>query len=158
NLLRKGLNRKRVAISLIAIVLGSLIVLWGLYGFHYSGAPSGEEAFNRPLSLKVDELLSPFSRAVLNLLTARHVFPRPLLWVLADTLRAGIEGRENRILFLGRLFQDRGPASYYSAVILAKVPLGLLVLSLVGLTLLLLHRVPQAWQLPGMALFLLTVC
>jgi tetratricopeptide (TPR) repeat protein len=156
-IVHEGLNRRQVAISLTAILLGSLIVLWGLYGFRYSETPSGVEAFNRPLTLKVADLHSPLSRGVIGLLTAGHVFPRAYVWGLADTIRAGVEGRENRIFFLGRLYPNRGPASYYSAVIGSKVPLGLFVLSLVGIALVLLRRAPQAWQLPGMALFALAV-
>ena len=38
---------------------------------------------------------------------------RAYLWGFADTIRAGMEGRENPQLFFGRLYNYRGPRYFF---------------------------------------------
>jgi hypothetical protein len=148
-------SRMRMLIVTLIIVLGPLAVLWGLYGFRYTETASGEEAFNRPLALKMEDVRSPVARRALHGLAGAHLLPRSYVWGLADTIRTGMEGRGIPVYFLGRTYRDRGPVYYFPTVIAAKLPLGLLLLALSGLVLLLMRRSPRSWRLPGLAIALL---
>jgi hypothetical protein len=148
-------KRRKAIIQLIAIGIGALIVLWALYDFRYTETPSGQEAFNRPLALKITDVRSNTSRMALQAMTNAHLAPRSYVWGLADTIRAGIEGRGIRIYFFGRTFRDRGPFYYFPTILAAKLPIGLLLLALAGLALLPLRILPGPWNFPAAALLLL---
>jgi 4-amino-4-deoxy-L-arabinose transferase-like glycosyltransferase len=150
-------SRRRSAIALLVIASGSLAVLWALYGFRYSETPGGEEAFNRPLTLKIEDVRSHVARSVLTAMATMHLTPRAYIWGLADTTRAGMEGRGIRVYFFGRTYRDRGPFYYFPAVIAAKVPIGILALALAGVALVMMRRTPQVWRLPLAALTLLAI-
>jgi hypothetical protein len=63
-----------------------------------------------------------------------NIVPRAYIWGLADTVRAGLEGRgDDEHLFFGEVVLGRAPLLYFPAVIISKIPLGLLLISLIAL-------------------------
>ncbi len=152
-----AMDRRRAAMALLIITFGSLAVLWALYGFRYSETASGREAFNRPLSLKIEDVRSPMARRILTSMSTIRLVPRSYIWGLADTTRAGMEGRGIRVYFFGRIYRDRGPFYYFPTVIGAKLPMGLLALAIAGLVLLAIRKIPQSSRLPALAAALLAV-
>jgi tetratricopeptide (TPR) repeat protein len=149
-------------VELCAVLGGAMLVLWASYLFHYSESPSGVESFNRPLVAKIHDVASPRYRAVLATMAATRVVPRAYLWGFADTIRAGIEGRESLQLFFGRVYHSRGPRYFFPAMIAVKVPIGLIALMVPGLLLFITRRIPPDWILPcgvvlAIAAFLLLV-
>jgi hypothetical protein len=156
-------SRSLKIVKLGAVLVGAMLVLWASYFFHYSQSPSGLESFNRPLSAKIDDVASPRYHAVLTAMAVTHVVPRAYLWGFADTVRAGMEGRDNPQLFLGKVYNFRAPKYFFPAMIVVKVPIGLLALLPLGLYLFLSRRIPSAWILPcwvvlgAAALFLLVL-
>ena len=151
----RAASRARTAAIAIGIILGAWLVLWSLYGFRYSETHSGEEAFNRPLALKIADIRSPIARGGLRLLAAGHLLPRSYIWGLADTIRAAFE-RGIPVNFFGRSYSPKDvPVYYFPVELVAKLPLGLLALAIAGLVLLLRRRVPFEWQVPLLGLILL---
>jgi hypothetical protein len=132
----RGLTRGRATAQALVVAVGAVALLWALYGFRFTETRTGEEAFNRPLSAKIDDLGSPGSRRVLAVMSASHVVPRAYTWGLADTVRAGMEGRRIPVNLFGRTYRDRGPFYFFPVVLAAKLPLGLLVLALAGIVIL----------------------
>ena len=109
-----------------------MLVLWASYLFQYSESPAAQESFNRPLVDKINDVASPTYHVVLATMATTHVVPRAYLWGFADTIRAGMEGREDPQLFFGRLYHYRGPRYFFPATIAIKVPIGLLVVLMIG--------------------------
>jgi hypothetical protein len=66
----RALTRTSTLVLTLAILLLALIVLSGLYGFRYTETKSGEEAFNRPLVVKIQDLRSRPAQAVLSAMVA----------------------------------------------------------------------------------------
>ncbi len=135
-------------VKLCAVLGGAMLILWASYFFRYSECPSGVESFNRPLADKINDVSSPHYRAVLATMAATRVAPRAYLWGFADTIRAGIEGRESLQLFFSRVYHSRGPRYFFPAMIAIKVPIGLIALMLLGLFLFVTRRIPPDWILP----------
>ena len=139
---------KRVAAA-VAVPVGGLIILWGFYGFHYyETRGSAEETFNRTLADKIIDVRSPVYRAGLNAITATHVFPRAYIWGLADTIRAGAEGRAIPVRAFGKFYYAKAPFYFFPGIVAVKLPLGLLILSIAGFGLLLFHKVPIEFYMP----------
>jgi len=138
----------QVAGLVVAATL-SLAVLWGAYGFRFHESRLRDanghfvETFNRPLDAKIADLHSPALRRVLTVANELHVVPRAYLWGLADTLRAGVEGRPIWINVFGHSYQGKAPAWVPFAFLLVKLPLGFIALSAAGLAALLLRRLPR---------------
>jgi tetratricopeptide (TPR) repeat protein len=135
-------------VKLCAVLGGAMVVLWASYLFRYSESPSGLESFNRPLVEKINDVASPRYHAVLTVMAATYAVPRAYLWGFADTIHAGMEGREDPQLFFGRLYNYRGPRYFFPAMIAIKVPIGLLAVLILGLFLFLTGRIPTHWILP----------
>jgi len=135
-------------VQLGAVLGGAMLILWASYSFRYSESPSRVESFNRPLVEKINDVSSPRYHAVLAIMAATHVVPRAYLWGFADTIRAGLEGRESLQLFFGRVYRSRGPRYFFPAMIAVKVPIGLIALLLLGLFLFVTRRIPPDWMLP----------
>ena len=131
-----------------AVLGGAMVVLWFSYFFRCSETPNGVESFNRPLAEKINDVSSLRYHAVLAAMAATHVVPRAYLWGFADTIRAGLEGRESLQLFFGRVYHSRGPRYFFPAMIAVKVPIGLIALMLLGLFLFITRRIPRDWILP----------
>lgn len=134
-------SRARRIGMLAAVLLGAVLVLWSLYGFRFNESREGIDLFNRPLAAKIDDLKSPLYRNTLHILAEGHLLPRAYLWGLADTIRAGIEGRGTPIWFYGRDYGTKTPFYFFPGVMLAKLPLGLLALIIAGAWLLLRRNV-----------------
>jgi hypothetical protein len=80
-----------------------------------------------------------------------HLAPRAYIWGLADTLCAGIEGRDFEIHVFGRIYESRPPAWVPLAYLLIKIPLGIAALVLTGLILLLQGALPRRSRGPLLA-------
>ena len=118
----------------VAGVIGWMF-LWLLYGAHFHASRDGTDGFNVPMSQKVGGLGSG-AKAVITLADRWHLLPRPYLWGLADTIRTGVEGRENQHLFYGKWLTGHPPVYFWPGLAVSKIPLGLLAFSLLGLILL----------------------
>ncbi|MGB6496915.1 MAG: hypothetical protein WA853_08350 [Candidatus Acidiferrum sp.] len=135
-------------VKLCGVLGGAMLVLWASYFFRYSETPNGIESFNRPLVEKINDISSLRYHAVLAAMATTRVVPRAYLWGFADTIRAGIEGRESPQLFFGRVYHYRGPRYFFPAMIAVKVPIGLIALMVLGLFLFITRRLPPDWILP----------
>jgi len=131
--LRFGDSRFVRFAKLSGVLIATLIILWGFYLFRYAESNLGREVFNRPLSNKIADVHSPIYRSVLKGMVSTHVVPRAYIWGLADTIRAGLEGRVDSITAFGRPYLGTGPRYFFPAMIALKLPIGLSVLVLFGL-------------------------
>src|SRR5215470_5165259 len=77
-----------------------------------------------------------------------HVLPRAYIWGFADTIRGGVEGRAVSRLAFGRLYYAKVPKYFFPGVIAVKLPVGLSLLVLIGISLFLARRLPPEWMLP----------
>ena len=149
--------------KIAALICGAMLVLWAAYFFRYAETRSGQEAFNRPLQKKIDDVVSPKYRALLQAMHATRVVPRAYLWGFADTVHAGMEGRDTIQIILGKRYPFKGPRYFFPLIMAVKVPIGLTVVALLGLGLFLSRRVPEEWRFAGwcvlatMLLFLLVL-
>ncbi len=120
---------------LLAAALGAA-VLWAQYGFHFHAAADGRDAFNRPMAAKIADLTIGRWREGIGLADRWQLLPRPYLWGLSDTVRAGVEGRgASTLLLWGVRYEGRPPWFTWPSYVASKVPLGLLALALIGLLL-----------------------
>ncbi|HTS13107.1 MAG TPA: hypothetical protein VMH00_13410 [Candidatus Limnocylindrales bacterium] len=142
-------SRARKFGKIAAVLAGAMLVLWATYFFHYAEDPSGRESFNQTLSQKIADVQSPYYRGVLTLMNKTRIVPRAYVWGFADTIHAGLEGREKQQIFLGKHYSVRAPRYFFPVMIGAKLPIGLSVLVLLGLLLFLSRRVPGEWLLPS---------
>lgn len=111
----------------------ALATLWALYDFRFHAGADGRDDFNRPMADKVADLRVDHWRAALAFADAHRLAPRAYLWGLADTVRAGVEGRGQNLNFLwGTMHEGRAPWFTVPSFIVAKVPLPLLGLVLLG--------------------------
>jgi hypothetical protein len=131
-----------------AVLAGALVVLWSLYFFRFTESSERREMFNRPLADKIADLDSPVFRIALTTVEKTHVLPRAYIWGLADTIRAGVEGRFGTRVFFGRAYYDKGPKYFFPGVMAVKLPIGLSLLALTGLFLLIKRRTPEEWRVP----------
>jgi Dolichyl-phosphate-mannose-protein mannosyltransferase len=154
------------ALSLAAACALGVMVLWSTYSFHYRESPGLDaqgqpaETFNRPLTAKIGDLHSLTMRRALTIAQELHLVPRAYLWGLADTLRAGVEGRPIWINAFGHSYQGKAPWWIPFADLVVKLPPAFLLLAMYGIALLLLRRLPAEVALPlagfaGMAAFFL---
>jgi len=127
----------------VAVVLGALAVLWATYRFRYAESSASSEVFNRPLADKISDVRSPVYRAVLQGMCLTHIVPRAYIWGLADTVRAGLEGRVIPITAFGHAYMDRGPKYYFPAMVALKLPIGLSILILIGFFAFATRRAPS---------------
>jgi tetratricopeptide (TPR) repeat protein len=140
--------RWRKLLKVAAVAAGALAVLWGSYFFRYAEARTGHDAFNRPLADKISDVDTPMYHSVLAAMAATRVVPRAYLWGFADTIRAGMEGRPFPQLIFGRVYVRRGPKYFFPAMIALKLPIGVSILTLLGLALFFGRRLPADWNLP----------
>ena len=142
----------RVA-KVCGMLAGALAILWGMYFFQFHESHGASETFNRSLTNKIGDVSSAPYRFVLNALNATHLTPRAYLWGFADTVHAGLEGRASTRFAFGYVFYAKAPWYFFPGVIAAKLPLGLILLSIVGVGLFLVGRLPREWT-AAMATFL----
>jgi hypothetical protein len=153
--LRAGLRAAlpRLAQLLCAAAV-ALCLLWAHYHFRFAPRPDGSDGFNRAMADKIGDLHSPRLRGALTIADTYHFLPRAYLWGLADTLRAGIEGRGDIGVLLWGKFRPGPPGPWaWASFIIAKLPLALLVMALLGC--LALWRAPLSssarWALAAVA-------
>jgi len=132
--------------KLSAVVVGALIVLWGLYLFRFTESSTRGEVFNRPLADKIGDVESPAYRFALTKMASSHVVPRAYVWGFADTIRSGLEGRAFTLTAFGRSYFKTGPKYFFPGVIALKLPIGLDILVLIGLILFFARRLPSDWN------------
>ena len=135
-------------LKLCVVLAGAMTLLWASYLFRYSETPNGQESFNRPLADKINDVASPAYHAVLTMMAATHVVPRAYLWGFADTVHAGMEGRDRPQLFLGTAYSFKAPKYFFPVTIGVKLPIGLLALVLLGMALFITRRIPADWLFP----------
>jgi hypothetical protein len=135
--------------AVVAVAVGSLLILWSLYFFHFYETPGTvEETFNRPLEQKIEDVRSPVYRYALRTANAARLLPRSYVWGMADTIRAGVDGRAIPILAFGQLYYSRAPFYYFPGAIAAKLPIGLLLLTLLGAIIFGLRWTPPEYSVP----------
>lgn len=143
--------------SVAAVGFGALILLWAFYGFRYFESPlTADDQFNRSLAEKISDVKSPVYRTGLNAMANWYLAPRSYTWGLADTVRAGVEGRIGTPLVFGKLYYGSAPWFYFPGIVAVKVPLGLLLLSVVGLILVIAGIAPKEIRPPLIGLVLLS--
>jgi hypothetical protein len=112
----------------------ALAVLWGSYDFHFHAGADGSDDFNEAMADKVATLRIAHWRDGIGFADAHQLLPRPYLWGLADTVRAGVEGRGQALnLLWGTVYEGKAPWFTYPSYIVSKLPLGLLALTALGL-------------------------
>jgi hypothetical protein len=151
----RGIPRARASALVAAVFSGALVLLWAQYGFRFTETAAGVDAFNRPLTAKIDDVRTPALRATLQAMTQARVVPRAYIWGLADTVRAGLEGRRIPVNLFGRTYRDRAPFYFFPVVVAAKLPVGLLVLALAGIAVLAIGKAAPYGRAPAVALALL---
>ncbi len=145
-----------------AVLIGAVVVLWSFYLFRFSESPAtSEEQFNRSLAEKISDVNSPRYRTGLNIMARGHLFPRAYTWGMADTIRAGAEGRARSVFAFGRTYK-KAPFYFFPGVIAVKLPLGLLLLTAIGAVLLIVRKIPREFFAPlfgviGLAILFLIV-
>lgn len=120
--------------ALSVVVLLAVATLWAFYGFHFHAGADGSDDFNRAMATKLGDLRVERWRDLLTWLDRWQILPRSYIWGLADTVRAGVEGRgQNDHLLWGTTVSGAPPWYTWPSFIVAKVPLALLALAVVGL-------------------------
>ncbi|MGH9947566.1 MAG: phospholipid carrier-dependent glycosyltransferase [Pyrinomonadaceae bacterium] len=153
----KPLDRVKRLGAVAAVLIAAVIVLWSLYLFRFNeSSGTSEEQFNRPLATKISDLKTPVYRTGLNVMADLHLFPRAYIWGMADTIRAGAESGATSILFFGNLYYSRGPLYYFPAVIAAKLQLGLILLTAIGVGLWAARRIERDWDALLISVVILT--
>jgi hypothetical protein len=114
-------------------VLG-LALLWAQYGFHFHARSDGSDPFNMAMADKIAGLQVPRLRQAIEIADAAQLLPRSYLWGLADTVRAGVEGRgQSEHLVWGHIYSGSPPWFTWPSIVVSKLPLGLMAMSLLGL-------------------------
>jgi len=136
-------------LKLGAVLAGALAILWGFYFFRYPETRTGQDWFNRTLADKIRDVNTPFYHSVLEGMNATQIVPRAYLWGFADTVHAGMEGRLAPQLVFGRMYPRKGPKYFFPAMIAVKLPIGLSVLTVLGLTYFFARRLQVEWNFPA---------
>lgn len=120
----------------LAGLLG-IAVLWAQYGFQFHAGADGGDGFNRAMADKVADLNISHWREGIAFADRLRLLPRSYLWGLADTVRTGVEGRGiSQHLVWGREYEGHAPWFSWPAILASKVPLALMLLSLLGMLML----------------------
>lgn len=126
---------KRIGMGAAAAVL-SVAVLWSAYDFRFEADRDGVDRFNLPIAEKIGELRLAHWRSTIAFAERHRLLPESYLWGLADTVRTGVEGRSTGLFRIwGRIYEGSPPWFSWPAIIVSKMPLGLLLLSLIGVVL-----------------------
>lgn len=130
---RRPREAARRGLRLVTLAAVALAVLWLSYGSSFHAASDGTDPFNRPLPAKIDDLIDPSWQRLLHGADALRLVPRAYVWGLADTVRAGVEGRgQDEHYLFGRTWEGHPPWFFWLGIVAAKVPLPHLALALVG--------------------------
>ncbi|MEO7658609.1 MAG: tetratricopeptide repeat protein, partial [Pyrinomonadaceae bacterium] len=155
-----GVRLRRVGM-VAAVLIGAVVVLWSFYLFRYNESPAEGEQFNRTLAEKISDVNSPRYKAGLNMMADGYLFPRAYTWGMADTIRAGAEGRSRTVFAFGQTYQKE-PFYIFPGIIAVKLPLGLLLLTAIGAGLVIARKIPREFFTPlfgviGLAVLFLIV-
>jgi hypothetical protein len=143
-----GTRFKRFGL-VIAVIAGSIVLLWTFYLFQFYETPgTTDETFNRPLADKIADVRSPVFRGALNAANATRLLPRSYIWGMADTIRAGVDGRAIPILAFGEMYYSRAPFYYFPGAVAVKLPIGLLILTIIGIAVFAFRRSPAGSYVP----------
>ncbi|MEY4581776.1 MAG: hypothetical protein RL701_6479, partial [Pseudomonadota bacterium] len=181
---RSQLTSKQLSLraaALFGVLLGAYIGIWAGYAFRFredtpatahigwstadntrlaSAAASSAEVlhFNRALHDKFSDLRSETMPKVLEFAAHWQLLPRSYLWGLADTMRTGLDGRYETLYVFGHYIAgNRTPWYFFPAIMVAKLPLGVLALALLGVWMVLRKRMPKEWLGPLTAVVTLAV-
>ena len=128
-----GLARRATLQAVMVAVLG-LGTLWAMYGGHFHADAHGGDHFNRSMPDKVADLHIPAWRTLIGTADRLHLAPQSYLWGLADTVRAGVEGRgQTETRLWGTKYHGSPPWFTWPSIIAGKLPLALLAMSVLGL-------------------------
>ena len=144
-----GDSRVRRLLKICAVLAGAMAILWAFYLFRYTETSTGRESFNRPLADKIQDVNTPLYHSVLAAMNATRIVPRAYLWGFADTVHAGMEGRMFPQLIFGKIYIRKGPKYFFPGMLAVKLPIGLGFLSLVGLLLFFVRKLPTQWNFPA---------
>ena len=150
---KNGRDRMRHLAKVLAVMALAWIVLWSLYRFRFNESPAGFDLFNRSLAEKIADVNSSGLRSTVSYMSKFHVLPRAYLWGLADIIRAGVEGRVYSIYFWDRYYIRKTPFYFFAGLIFFKLPIGLIVLSVIGALFMSWDRIPADWK-PGLVVML----
>ena len=135
---------RRLAMLLLAGAIG-IAALWAQYGFQRDAGPDGSNAFNTPLDARIAELNLGLPRAAIAFADRHALLPRSYLWGMADTVRAGVEGRGGKSHYLfGVRFEGAAPWFFWPGIIASKLPIALMLLIPLGALALWRRRPPHA--------------
>jgi hypothetical protein len=138
---------KRVGQLFIVVVL-AVAVLWANYGLRFHTSPDGSDPLNREMSAKIDDLRKPLYRTLIGTADQYRLLPRPYLWGLADTVRAGVDGRGQAAhLLWGRQYIGQHPWHIWPSQIVSKLPLATLLMLALALAVLLRARLDRTERL-----------
>lgn len=136
---RKGSGRNAFA-HLGKLALAGLLgiaVLWAQYGFQFHASRDGSDGFNRAMAEKIADLNINHWREGIALADRYQLLPRSYLWGLADTVRTGVEGRGiSQHVVWGKVYAGHAPWFSWPAILASKMPLALMLLSLLGVLML----------------------
>lgn len=134
----------RLARAVLAGLL-AFVVLWGMYGFRFHAGRDGSDGFNREISAKIADVQSSHWRSVLGMMDSARLLPRAYIWGLADTVRAGVEGRGQSLHTVwGKEYAGRPPLHTWPSFIVLKLPLASIAMILCGIVLLRRAQLPVA--------------
>jgi len=133
-----GWRRSFKRLGQLAIVaLIAVAVLWAQYGLRFHTSPDGSDPLNRETSAKIDDLKRPVLKSLLHTADQYRLLPRPYIWGLADTVRAGVDGRgQAEYLLWGKLYLDGQPWHTWPSQIISKLPLATLLMIVLALVVL----------------------
>ncbi|MGJ8663303.1 MAG: hypothetical protein ACSHWU_06620 [Marinicella sp.] len=122
---KEGFKNGMKQLSMVFVAgMIAVVLLWSTYGFQYHAAKDGTDSFNRTVENKIDDLASPHYQQILTTMDQLQVVPRAYIWGLADTIKAGVEGRGSAKNFIfGTMYNGETPWFYWPAVMLSKIPI-----------------------------------
>jgi len=109
----------RMVLGLAIIAAVALVVLWGVYSFHYAMHPVGEML--PPLAGEANGL-SPMMRGLIMFCARHHLLPESYLYGMVDVLRVG---NFMPSYILGKLYAH-GQWWYFAAILSLKWTIGVL--------------------------------
>lgn len=126
-----GRGRRLLQVVFAGVV--GLTLLWAQYGFHFHAGRDGSDKFNMAMPEKIAGLQVASLRSAIAFADDARLLPRSYLWGLADTVRAGVEGRgQSEHLLWGKIHSGAPPWHTWPSAVVSKLPLALLALSLLG--------------------------
>ncbi len=127
--------------KLLIVAMLAVAVLWAHYGLRFHTSPDGTDPLNRDISAKIEDLNRPLFKHLLSTADQHRLLPRPYLWGLADTLRAGVEGRaQTSYLVWGQQYINERPWHIWPSQIISKLPIASLLMLGLAVLVLLLRR------------------